>query len=358
MLYQIAEKVYELENAGRKVIKMNVGELDFKTPKEIIEAASAALKDGKTRYGSAAGEKALREKIAQMHGADPANVIITPGSKWAIFTTIDLLCRNKKIVSFSPLWPAFGSMARHFDAELEAIPLKMENNWDISFDEFSNAVKGKSLTILNNPTNPMSKGWSDAEQNKVMEISNDADVPVLLDLAYRDLAFTKKPDIEWKQGTIITNSFSKSLAMTGWRIGYIIAETELIERYKKLNQISITCVPKFIQAAALAGLGKREEITKQFRNECKARADAAMKVFGEKGVECTRPDAGFYVFPKLPCDDSFKPIMKLLEKYAIAMVPGSVFGNYPEHARISLCYSPDVIEDSLNKLMEVVETCR
>jgi aspartate aminotransferase len=352
MLYKIAEKVFELENAGRKVVKMNVGELDFPTPQEIVEAGIKAMKEGKTGYGSAGGEKALREKIAKIHGADVKNVVIVPGSKYGIFNTINLLCRNMGIVSFSPGWPAFKSMARHFDASFEDVPLRMEDGWEIDIDGYSQKVKGKSLAILNNPSNPTSSAWSDKTQEKVIEISKENAVPLLLDIAYRDIAFEKKEDVRWKEGMIICNSFSKSLAMTGWRAGYVVAEKEFIERFIRLNQISITCVPKFIQAAAFAGLEMREDITERFRKECKARADAAMKVLGEKGVKCTKPDAGFYVFPKLPCGNSFDVCMKLLDKHGVAIVPGSVFGDYPEHVRISLCYSPEIIADSISKLVE------
>jgi aspartate/methionine/tyrosine aminotransferase len=152
---------------------------------------------------------------------------------------------------------------------------------------------------------------------------------------------------------IIANSFSKSLAMTGWRIGYVVADEDFAKKLTKLNQISITCVPKFIQQAALEGLKKRKEITRGFRAECRKRADAAMEILGENGIPCSKPGAGFYVFPKLPVEDSYDVCMSLLDKHAIATVPGSVFGDYSSHVRISLCYPPDVIADSMNKLLDV-----
>ena len=145
--------------------------------------------------------------------------------------------------------------------------------------------------------------------------------------------------------------------MTGWRAGYIVADKEIIDKYVKINQISITCVPKFIQLAALAGLNIKDEITEKFRGECKKRAETAMKVLDDEGVECVVPKAGFYIFPKLQCKDAFEMSMKLLDEHAIAIVPGSVFGNYKQYARISLCYSPEIIKESLGKIMGVVKKC-
>lgn len=357
LLYKIAEKVYELENQGRNVVKMNVGELDFDTPKNIVEAGIKALQDGRTRYGSAAGELSLREKIAKMHGVESSNVAITVGSKWGIYSLINILCRKKRVLGLSPGWPTFESMSKHFDAQFEWLSLKMENQWKPDVDEFSNVVKGKSLVILNNPSNPTSQVWDDDVEEKLVEIAQKAKVPMLLDTAYRDLCFEKKQEVQWKDGMIICGSFSKSLAMTGWRVGYIVADKEIIGRYVKINQMSITCVPKFIQLAALVGLDNKDNIADKFRNECKKRADAAIKVFSDAGIDCVAPGAGFYVFPKLPCKDAFDSCMKLLNKHAIAIVPGSVFGAYKEHVRISLCYSPKIIEESIEKLRDVVKKC-
>ena len=355
LLYKIAEKVYELENKGTKVIKMNVGELDFDTPEEITKIALQKINEGQTRYGSAAGEKALREEIASIHGAEIENVAIAPGAKWGIYSMIDLICRNKKALTFSPGWPAYESMLRHFNGELHTLPLMMENEWHVEMDKYEKATKGKSMVIINNPSNPTSQVWDDEIQKKLAEIAMANGAIPLLDLAYRDIAFDKKPDWEWKKGTVVCNSFSKSLAMTGWRVGYVVADREIIERYVKLYQISLTCVPKFIQLAALGGLKKREQITSRFREECKKRAAAAMEVLRKNNIECTEPQAGFYVFPKLPCRDAVPICMKLLNEKRIAIVPGSVFGNYPQNVRISLCYSPKIIRNSMAELMDVLK---
>ncbi len=353
LLYKIAEKVYELENQGKKVIKMNVGELDFDTPDRIIERGVDSIRDGNTRYCSSAGEAPLREEIARIHDAEPSNVVIMPGSKLGIFCCMDMICRGGKLLTHAPGWPAYWGMADHFEVAFDSIRLSMEDGWKIDMDRLGASLEGKDMFIMNNPGNPTSHVWSHLEAKKIIDISLERNVPILLDIAYQDISFDPMPDLKWEPGMIIVNSFSKSLAMTGWRVGYVVAEPELAKRLTKLNQISITCVPRFIQHAALAGLKRRREITRRFGLKCKKRAETAMSILRKNSIPCSEPGAGFYVFPRLPVPDAYHVTMNLLEKHGIATVPGSVFGNYKSNIRISLCYEPEVIADSMKKLLDV-----
>jgi len=358
MLYKISEKVFQLEQSGKKVYKLNLGEPDWPTAPEAVDAAVKAIKEGRTTYTSAAGEKELREEIAKIHSADVKNVVVTTGSKWAIFSTLfTILEEGDEVVMFSPHWTAFELMTKELKAKPVVIDLKADEDWKIDFDELESKITSKTKVIIfNNPANPTSHAWSKEEEKKLKEIAKEKGIYLLLDCAYRDLAFERMEDPKLEEKVIITNSLSKPFGMTGWRIGYVVVDEKTADKLIKLNQITLTNVPRFVQDSGLAVLKKRWDIADERTEESKRRAGIALKVLEKNGIFCNKPNAGFYIFPRFNAE-SVKVSNILLDKYNIAMTPGNAFGNYPNHMRISLCYSGEVLEDVMNKFVEVVKEC-
>jgi len=357
MLYEINEKALKLESEGKKIIRLNLGDPDMATPYEIIEAAYAAMKQGKTKYSSSYGEKNLRQKIAEIHGVSADNVVITPGSKWGVFATMFLLLKGGgNVIVPTPYWTAYDLIAKTLGAKTRLLKTELDSNWQIDLDKLEELIdRDTRMIIINNPNNPTSKVLDSKTLDGVVKLANDKGVTILSDEVYGTISFVKtKSILEYGDNHILSNGFSKTFTMTGWRIGYVIADKPVIDNITKLNQITINNVPVFIQAAALKGLELRDQIATKIKEVYKERADVAIELLSKSGLEFSKPDAPFYVFPKRRGLDSEKFTLDLLDK-GVAVAPGTAFGDYREHFRISLTAPPDQIETGLNKICEALD---
>ena len=356
MLYEISEKAIQLENQGKEIIKFNLGDPDLPTPPEIIEAAYEAMKQGKTKYSSAAGEKVLREELAKIHGVSVDNVVITTGSKWGIFSLLFLSLKpGENVVVPSPHWTSYALGAKKLGAEIRLLKRELESDWKVDPQKLEELIDDKTrMIILNSPNNPTSKVIDDKTFSEIVEIAKSKGVKVLSDEVYSDISFVKaKSILDFGDDNILVTGFSKSFLMTGWRIGYVIAEQELVKKIIKLNQITTTCVPGFIQYGALKGLESRKKIAEDIRNQFKLRADAAYSVLSKSPMKFSKPDAPFYLFPKVDGLDSEQFALNLLDK-GVAIAPGTAFGDYREYFRIALTVGEDKIKEGLEKLCEAL----
>lgn len=353
MLYKIAEKIYELESQGKKIVRMNVGEPIWPTPKEVCEGAIEEIRNKPIRYGSSSGAKDFRKTLAEIHKARTENVVVEPGSKYAIFSLMHLLLKNQgEVMLFSPHWTAYEQMAEQVGGKFKKLELKLEEEWKIDMDKVNEeCTKNTKLFIINNPCNPTSNVWDEKTEKAIKEIAEDNGTYVLFDDAYRELTFEEVKDRKFEGNEILVGSFSKSLMMSGWRLGYVVAPKELCDKLTKLNQITITNVPEFIQHGAMKALPKKKEIVQGLRDRCKESAEVAYKMLKESGFEVVKPKAGFYIFPKLEVD-GVQAAEKLLE-YGYAIVPGAAFGNYKNHVRISICHPKEVVKDCMEKLEKI-----
>ena len=357
MLYEINEKALKLQSQGKKIIKLNLGDPDLATPNEIIEAAYASMKRGKTKYSSSYGENSLREKLAKIHGVSPDNIVITPGSKWGVFSTMYLLLKGDgNVVIPTPYWTAYDLIAKTLGAETRLLKTELENEWRIDLDKLEKLIDNKTrMIILNNPNNPTSKVMDDEVLDSVVQIANEKGVTILSDEVYATIAFTKTKSIldYGENNHILTTGFSKTFTMTGWRIGYVVAQRELIDRITKLNQITINNVPVFIQEAALKALELQKQLATKIKNEYQERAKMASKQLKAAELEFTEPQAPFYVFPRKRGLDSERFTLELLDK-GVAVAPGTAFGDYREHFRISLTAPRDEIGTALDRICEAL----
>ena len=357
MLYEINEKALKLESEGKKIIRLNLGDPDLETPPEIIEAAYAAMKQGKTKYSSSYGEIKLREKLAEIHGVKAENVVVTPGSKWGVFSTMYLLLKGGgNVIIPTPYWTAYDLIAKSLGAQTKLLKTELESKWRVDLDKLENLIdKETKMIILNNPNNPTSKAMDAETLDGIVKIANKKGVTILSDEVYGGISFVKtKSILEYGDNHILSNGFSKTFTMTGWRIGYIIANKMLIDNITKLNQITINNVPVFIQAAALKALELQKQIATNIKKEYQERAKMASSILSKAKLEFTEPDAPFYVFPKRRGLDSEKFTLDLLDK-GVAVAPGTAFGDYREHFRISLTVPRNDIKLALNKICEAVE---
>ena len=358
MLYEINEKALKLESEGKKIIRLNLGDPDLATPPEIVEAAYTSMKAGKTKYSSSYGEIKLRQKIAQVHGVNAENVVITPGSKWGIFATMFLMLRNGgNVIIPTPYWTAYDLIAKSLGAKTKLLRTELENDWKVDLDKLEKLIdKDTRMIILNNPNNPTSKVMDAETLDGIVEIANKKKITILSDEVYSAIAFTKtKSILDYDKDCkhILSNGFSKTFTMTGWRIGYLIANKPLIDNVTKLNQITINNVPVFIQEAALKAMEMQKELATKIKAVYEKRAKMASKTLSKAGFQFSKPEAPFYVFPRLTGLDSEKFTLELLDK-GVAVAPGTSFGDYREHFRISLT-APDVdIKVALEKISEAV----
>ena len=359
MLYEINEKALRLESEGRKIIRLNLGDPDLATPDEIIEAAYAAMKEGKTKYSSAYGEPKLRAKVAELHGVKAENVVITPGSKWGIFATMYLMLKGGgNVIIPTPYWTAYDLTAKSLGAQTKLLRTEMENEWKVDLDKLEDMIdENTRLIILNNPNNPTSKVMDAKTLDGIVEIANKKGVTILSDEVYATISFVKtKSILEYNGGHkhILSNGFSKTFTMTGWRLGYIIANKQLIDNITKLNQITINNVPVFIQEAALKALEIQNQLSTKVKEEYQQRAEMASQTLARAGFLFTKPEAPFYVFPKRTGLNSEKFTLDLLDK-GVAVAPGTAFGYYKEHFRISLTVPRDQIKQGLDIISEALE---
>jgi aspartate aminotransferase len=357
MLYEISEKAIQLENEGKKIIKFNLGDPDQPTPHEIIEAAYEAMKQGKTKYSSSTGEKKLREELASIHNVSADNVVITTGSKWAIFSLMYLLLKKgENVVIPTPHWTSYELIAKSLGAEVRFLRTELDSNWKINVEKLRKLIDQKTrLVILNSPNNPTSKVIDEKVFEEIVQIANDKGVTILSDEVYSDISFVKtKSILDFNGDHILVQSFSKTFAMTGWRIGYVIVKKELAEKMTKLNQITLTNVPVFVQQAALKALELRQEIADKIREDYRRRADLACNILSKTKMKFSRPDAPFYVFPKYDNLNSESFALNLLDS-GVAIAPGTAFGDYREYFRIALTVPDEEIELGLKKICEALE---
>src|SRR5512136_2411414 len=197
MLYEINEKALKLEQEGKKIIRLNLGDPDLQTPPEIVEAAYQAMKAGKTKYSSSYGEPTLRRKIAEMHGVEPDNVIITPGSKWGVFASMYLMLKGGgNVIIPTPYWTAYELIAKTIGAKVKLLKTELADEWKVDPAKLEALIdKDTKMLILNNPNNPTSKVMDAETLDGIVEIANKKGITVFSDEVYGTIAFEKVKSI-------------------------------------------------------------------------------------------------------------------------------------------------------------------
>jgi len=335
--------VYEFFNKISSLnpkIRLDAGQPDIRVDERIIEEAVSSLKRGETGYTKTPGLDELREKIAEVESVEKENVIVGNGSKILIASQI---LRAKRVGIISPHWQAYESIAKEFGKEVKIFKTSLEEEWEPRIEGLD-----VDLLILNYPNNPTGKILPREKLKEIFEVAKDENVKVLADEIYSDIAFKPfTPARELYDNVVTIKGFSKLFSMTGFRLGYAIAQREDIKAMQKFLEATTTCVPIFIQRAGVKALEIREEVKKEVVKIYEERAKLASRIL--KGFEFYEPDGAFYLFVKTGTDGlSFAE--KLLEK-GVSVFPGIAFGDYRDFIRISLVSSK--LEEGLKIIREV-----
>lgn len=348
--YELAEKALQLEKEGKEMVRLNIGDTGLPTPSCAIEAASKNMREKKAKYVSSAGIAELREAIAKKEGCSVENVVVGPGSKALLYGLFTVLAqKGDKVVFPSPYWPAYGMACKQLGLEQVNVRGKVEDNW--GFDGLP--LDGAKIFLLCNPLNPTSSVYPPELVRRCIKETSDAGVHMILDEAYRDLAFEEIP--EYSGEIIRVRSFSKEFNMEGWRLGYIVAPSDVAKKMISYNQITATCVPEFIQWGGIACLENEGEIVSANRAIWKKRAEVAGKALAEAGFEFATPASGIYAFATHPkITDAWDFALRMLER-GVAVAPGSPFGGYDTFLRICLSQPEEVLEAAIGKMGKALE---
>jgi aspartate aminotransferase len=349
----IADTVRKLESAGEKIAKMQTGEPCFDTPAYIKAAATKAMADGFTHYSYSQGLPALRESVAtyykKLYGTDITSddIVLANGGVNSIYDTmLSLLNKKDEVIIFEPAWPQYGNIATIAGAKTIRISTR-KTEFKITAGLLEKNISKKTrLVVINNPCNPTGLVYDNKLMNKLLKVAAAYDAYVMFDEVYHDNVYTKgfesvlaSADFKKHKDRIIyINSFSKSFAMTGWRIGYAVLPKSLMPFYLKLSQNSITNVNAFIQQAAKTAIEKRNNHRSEFNKMNKLYEKRWLelgKIFKGLSIKTPEPGGAFYYF--IPVKENGAEFAQwLLNKHKIAVVPGIAYGaDFSKFIRIS-----------------------
>jgi aspartate/methionine/tyrosine aminotransferase len=369
--FEAAGKARAWEAQGHDVIHLEVGEPDFDTPVNIRDAAKKALDDGFTHYPPPLGLPVLREAIARDSTArrgfevDPKNVVVTPGAKPVMFyALLALIDAGDEVIYPDPGFPIYESMTRY--AGGTPVPLRLDENKDFRFDpdELRSLVTPKTkLIIFNSPHNPTGGVLTLDDLNAIADVARENDITVLADEIYARLIYEGKDfSIAALPGmadrTFVLDGFSKTYAMTGWRMGYAIVPPGLVDAYSKLIINSVSGTSAFQQVAAAEALNGPQDSVDEMYREFRARRDLVVEGLNKiPGVRCRMPSGAFYAFPNISGTGMTGSVLaeKLLYEANVCVLSGTAFGKVcPDHIRISYANSQPNLRRALERFEELV----
>jgi len=365
--FEVLARAKALERTGRHIIHLEIGEPDFDTPQEIVEAAKKAIADGYTHYVPAAGIPEVRETVAQhvsrSRGIEvhPDEVVVTPGAKPIMFfPMLALLEAGDEVIYPDPGFPIYESMIRFTGATPVPIPLLMERDFTFDPDELLAKVTDRTrLVILNSPQNPTGGVLPQSDLERLAAGLANRDLMVLSDEVYSEVLYegehasiSRYPGM--KERTIILDGWSKTYAMTGWRLGFGVMPKALAEQVTKLQVNSTSCASAFTQMAGAAALrmdrGPIHAMVREFQRRRDVIVDGLNRV---PGFECRRPKGAFYVFPRITGTGIPSKVLQsqLLEDAGVAALAGDAFGKSGEgFLRFSYANSVENLETALERI--------
>lgn len=365
--FEVLVKAKALEAKGRDIVHLEIGEPDFDTPHNIIDAACDALHKGFTHYGPSAGLPQLREAIAQYVSetrrvnVSPDEVVVVPGGKPIIFFSILALCaEGDEVIYPNPGFPIYESMIDYVGAKAVPIRLREEMDFRLDVDELAGLINDRTkLIIINSPQNPTGGMLTKIDIDRIAAAIGDRNVMVLSDEIYSRLIFEGEHhsimSIDgMKERTILLDGFSKTYAMTGWRMGYGVMRADFAANISRLMTNSSSCTASFSQIAGVEALRGPQDSVDKMCAEFKKRRDVMVAGLNKiKGFSCRLPKGAFYVFPNITKTGwaSKKLADALLEEAGVAALSGTAFGKFGEgYLRFSVANSIDNIEKALESV--------
>ena len=368
-------KFFDIVSEMKDAISLGVGEPDFETPWHIRDEGIYALERGKTFYTSNAGLKDLRKEICnylkrkQGINYNPlSEVLVTVGGSEAIDIGLRaMLNQGDEVIIPQPAYVSYLPCTILAGGKPVIINLKEENSFKLTANELKNAITDKTkILILPFPNNPTGAIMERSDLEEIAKVCIDNDIYVMSDEIYGELTYKGEhvsiSSIEgMKERTILINGFSKSYAMTGWRLGYACGPEEIIKQMTKIHQFAIMCAPTISQYAAIEALKNGDNDVKEMRDAYNQRRRFLVNAFREMNLECFEPFGAFYVFPCIKefgmSSEDFAT--KFLQEEHVAAVPGSAFGESGEgYLRISYAYSIENLKIAMERLKHFIEKLR
>ena len=356
-------KAKSLEQEGKKIIHMEVGEPDFLPPKIVKESLENVFDKGFLKYGQVKGMPIFREELVKFiskkfnTNVTPDNIIVSPGARFSIFTAITtLLNPGDEMIVIEPAWPAYKDCALNAGIKVRTINTALEDKWEPSLKQIENTINTNTkMIVLNYPNNPTGKILPEKLQDDIIELAKKNDLYILSDEIYSQYA-----KADWKsilsynyEKSIVAQSFSKSHAMTGFRVGYAIADTKIIEKMAKLEALCLTNVSEPMQYVAMKAL---EADTSDNTNTVQKRLGLLEQKANDMGLEFVVPDGAMYIFARVNKEgfDGVQFANSTLEK-GLAVAPGEGFGNYKNFIRISACQEETALIEGMNILRDILK---
>jgi aspartate aminotransferase len=364
--FEVLVRAQALGAAGRDIVHLEIGEPDFPTPLNIVEAAKRALDEGWTHYGPAQGLPELRETIAgyisqtRSIKIGPEHVSVVPGGKPIIFfPMLALLEPGDEVIYPNPGFPIYESMIQFLGAKPVPIPLIEERGFSFDLMRFRESINSRTkMVILNSPHNPTGGLIPEEDVREIAELVRDRDLIILSDEIYSRIYYTAESPVSiaslpgMLEKTIILDGFSKTYAMTGWRMGYGVMPEWLVDAVSKLMVNSNSCTASFIQRAGIEALEGPQDAVRSMVEEFRRRRDAFCAALNEiPGFRCALPGGAFYAFVKVKGTRMRSKALAdyLLEEAGVSCLDGAAFGAYGE-GYIRFSYA-----NSLDKLMEAAQ---
>jgi len=365
--FEVLTRAKALERQGKSVIHLEIGEPDFDTPPNIVEAAVEALRAGWTHYGPSAGLTELREAIAREVSnsrnveVSADEVVVVPGGKPIIFfTMLALIDEGDEVIYPNPGFPIYESMINYTGGKAVPIQLREERDFSLDVSELASLITDRTkLIILNSPQNPTGGVLTSEDIKQIAAIIGNRDIMVLSDEIYRQLQFEGEPFSimqvpGMKDRTILLDGFSKTYAMTGWRMGFGVMRADLAAQMTRLMTNSNSCTASFTQRAGIEALCGDQSAVGRMRSEFAQRSSFFVDGLNQiRGFNCRMPKGAFYVFPNVRRTEWNSKALAdaLLDNAGVAALSGAVFGEYGEnYLRFSVANSLKNLEEALVRI--------
>ncbi|MEL6928672.1 MAG: pyridoxal phosphate-dependent aminotransferase [Cyanobacteria bacterium J06600_6] len=368
----ISAKAKAMKAEGIDVCSFSAGEPDFPTPKHICEAAKTAIDEGKTRYGAAAGEMALRKAIANKLQKDnnlsyqPENIIVTNGGKFSLFNLMQVTINDgDEVIIPAPYWLSYPEMVKLANGKPVIVDTLAENDYKITPKQLEAAITAKTkLFILNSPSNPTGMVYTPNEIRALAEVVVDRDIAVVSDEIYERILYDDAQHLsigsindEIFARTITCSGFAKSHSMTGWRVGYTAAPLEIVQAMTRIQSHSTSNVCTFAQYGAIAALESSQECVQEMLQDFAQRRSYMHQAINDiPQLSCLKPDGAFYLFVDISQTrkGSLQFCQDLLEQKKVAAIPGVAFGT-DSCIRFSYATDMNTIKEGVKRLAEFVQ---
>ena len=351
-------KAKEMEKKGKKIIHLEVGEPDFDPPESVKKSLSEVYDKGFGKYGPVMGLPEFRQSIAEFCSKNfqgnvrSDNILVVPGARFGVYLAISsLLNPGDEIIIIEPAWPAYRQCAINAGVKVRTINTTLETKWEPTIEQINSAINiNTRMIILNYPNNPTGKILPEKLQDQIISIAKEHNLFILSDEIYSNYS-----NNSWKsilsynyENAIVTQSFSKSHSMTGYRIGYVASSSEIVKKLAKLQALCLTSVSEPIQFIAMNSINDDvSKNTDQISEQMKVLIENCQKM----DLEFVIPDGAMYVFAKIrDAKTSTTELAHKLLEHGLAIAPGEAFGDYGEFFRISACVKKESIIEGLNIL--------